>query len=122
LLCGSLEELKPVDILSNRKKLDRTMYVYVSLYSGKVSEEYKTLADLCFTTGRGWGRDARLRTLSAPRRKTTVGGWQDEWDGLFDRPIDAEHEQRSIEAIKVSHDRLMRHFASEIGSVPGTRA
>lgn len=116
LLCyytfvGNWKELKPADIITYKRIIDKKIYLASPLFSADFFREGMAFLDLCFETFTGWGEDAKLRT-TFESRKTGMGlNWDDSWNKFF---CDAG-KQTPPEKIKQSYIRIMQVFSDDIG-------
>jgi hypothetical protein len=83
------------------------------LFSEEFAAHYKAFLQLLFYHWRGVGKDAELRVsktkLRAERGEDTK--WEPEWDRLFV----AESQASDPVSVVQAYERLMDHFADELG-------
>jgi len=115
LLCyftfvGCWKELKPSDIVSLKRKIDKRVYLAAPLFPSSFFRACNDFQSLCFSTYGGWGTDARLRAKHE-RRKEICEEWLPSWDAYFS---DAE-DVADPEQIRIAYRRIMQEFAHAIG-------
>ena len=96
-----------------KRELDKTVYANQQLFSEEFAAHYKAFLQLLFYHWRGVGKDAELRVsktkLRAERGADTK--WEPEWDRLFV----AESQASDPVSVVQAYERLMDHFADELG-------
>jgi len=117
LLCffcfiGSWKEQNPPAVVKLKRQLDQTAYISAPLFDERFLSRYNTLIDTCFKTFRGWGDDAKLRTLSGRREEVAVGGWPEEWNDCFTSREDVSEPEK----VKEAYAELMVYLAGAIGA------
>lgn len=119
LLCyftyiGRWKDLSPPEIIAWKRTIDRNLYLAQPLFSIEFFEACTHFIGLCFSTYKGWGSDAKLRT-HFERRKQAHPNWQADWEESFaDDPTDAKE-------IRSAYQRIMRIFTDDIGLNEETR-
>jgi hypothetical protein len=115
LLCyftfiGSWKELRPIDVIAMKRRIDKKIYLAAPLFSHQFFERSTEFINLCYATFQGWGVDARLRTAIGRRKEAAGANWQQNWDELFaDDDITDPHEVRR------AYQALMHCFSNEMG-------
>ncbi len=115
LLCyfqrvGNWKELTPRQLLEHKRKLDKQMHVFASLYSPSLLQHYKQFIGLCFLTYTGEGQDAKLRLC--PEKYQQTPSWQAEYATLlFCRPDQCT----PVAQVVTAYEALMADFAKELG-------
>ena len=115
LLCyftyvGCWKELRPTDIISLKRKLDRQIYLAAPLFTASFFQACHDFQTLCFQTYAGWGTDARLRTKYG-RRKEAQPEWHDDWERYYCDSQDVTDPRQIQEA----YAKVMNEFATSIG-------
>jgi hypothetical protein len=115
LLCyytyvGSWKELRPTDVVSLKRNLDRQIYLAAPLFAVSFFPTCQNFQNLCFQTYGGWGMDARLRTKWG-RRKECQPDWHDDWERYYCDSKDVTDPQQ----IQVAYTKVMDEFAANIG-------
>lgn len=116
---GNWKELSPKHVLDIKRRLDKRVYTYASMFSKDFKELYDGLINLCFEHYTGSGRDAKLRTSigwNGERKTALADVWDDRWDEMFCKDVDKNH----AEEIKDAYELLMSRFASELGIIAAT--
>lgn len=116
---GNWKQLSPVDVVSLKRQLDRTLYSAAPLFNSKVIEAYDAFTKLCFQTFNRWGDDAKLRTGFYHRREHFPGQWMPEWDRYFDRKIDDSVTAVELEAVRAAYTAIL---AALVGDMDLTRS
>lgn len=110
---GSWKELDPSDIVKLKRELDQTAHVSAPLFDQAFLRHYNALLDACFETFGGWGEDAKLRTLSDPRKQAAGTAWRDEWETCFT----TRDEATVPSAVKAAYADLMAYLGRAMGAV-----
>jgi hypothetical protein len=115
LLCyytyvGSWKELRPTDIISLKRKLDRQIYLAAPLFTISFFDACQNFQGLCFQTYGAWGMDARLRTMWG-QRKEFQPEWHDDWEQYY---CDS-NEVTDPSQIQAAYTKVMNEFAANIG-------
>jgi hypothetical protein len=113
---GHWKELKPPDLIANKRLMDRTMYTYRPMFSEKLFSSYIKFIDSAYQFH---GKDkvtgnAKLRTSIDYRpegAEKTGYAWKSEWTNHF------TGEDNSGE-VTSSYKELMDAFAAELGMKP----
>ena len=118
---GNWKELTPVQIVELKRKLDKKIYVYVSLFSEQFVRVYHEFIHECFETYTGAGHDAKLRTLldhptGGDRTKSSSVAWQSDWEKLFSTNASP------LDQVRTAYETLMSRFAEELGVGLGRKA
>lgn len=113
---GNYKEFTPIQIIAIKRRLDKKVYVYASLFSPNFINGYNEFIHLCFLPYTGLGHDAKLLTLiehsmGGDRKKVSPSPWQTEWNALFAR----EERCSPLEQIRTSYERFMSRFSEELG-------
>ena len=116
LLCfftyvGSWKELNPLDVVAQKRELDKKIYLASPLFSASFFQACEKFQSLCFETYTGWGQDARLRTQFQRRKDARKTDWVGEWEKCFS---DASSVADPKE-IREAYANLMEIFAVDIG-------
>lgn len=109
-LVGNWKEIKPPDLIANKRALDKTMYTYRPLFSDRLFASYNKFIDSTFQTFNGIGEDAKLRT-SVDRiigAKFAGNTWKSEWNSRFTG-------EDKIDEVDSTYKELMVDIASELG-------
>lgn len=114
LCVGNWRDFTPVQIIEIKRKLDKRIYVYASLFSRNFISIYNDFIHLCFETYTGSGHSAKLRTLldhqmGGDRRKSSSVAWQSDWDKLFSAKASP------VEEVRRAYQILLSRFAEELG-------
>jgi hypothetical protein len=115
LLCyftyvGSWKELRPTDVISLKRKLDRQIYLAAPLFTVSFFLACQNFQNLCFQTYGAWGMDARLRTQWG-RRKEFQLEWNDDWKQYYCDSKDVTDPRQ----IQIAYKRIMNEFATNFG-------
>jgi hypothetical protein len=115
LLCyftyvGSWKELRPTDIISLKRKLDRQIYLAAPLFTVSFFDACQNFQSLCFQTYGEWGMDARLRTMWG-LRKEFQPEWLDDWQKYYCDSKDVTAPGN----IQAAYLKVMNEFAANIG-------
>lgn len=116
LLCyftyvGCWKEITAPEMIVRKRKMDRIVHVNAPLFSRKFTERYSNFIEACYGTYSGWGKDAKLRTLSKRRREAVGSGWNPEWNECF-----ADEKNCSDpEIVRGEYELLMTCFSEELG-------
>lgn len=113
---GHWKDLTPIQIVEIKRKLDKEVHIYSSLFSPEFVRFYNAFIDACFVTYAGAGHDARLRTLiehtkGGDRRKSTSVPWKTEWDALFS----GKEGCYPLQQVRTAYEELMFRFSKELG-------
>jgi hypothetical protein len=115
LLCyftyvGSWKELRPTDVISLKRKIDRQTHLAAPLFTTSFFQACQNFQHLCFRAYTGWGMDARLRTNWA-HRKEVQSDWHDDWERYYCAPEDVTDPSQ----IQAAYAKVMNEFAINIG-------
>lgn len=89
LRIGTWKEHDPTDIIDKKRGIDKIAHIYAPLFSPDFMKCYNGFMEKCFSTFRGAGLDAQLRSECEHYRDAYVGDenddgtWRDEWDECF---------------------------------------
>lgn len=113
---GNWKELTPPGVIDTKRKLDKKIYVYSSLFSSEFINNYNEFIQLCFQTYAGAGHDAKLKTsihhlMGGNRQESSPIPWKSEWDTLFSQQEDCPPPTQ----IRSAYSNLMSSFAKELG-------
>ena len=117
LLCyftyiGCWKELKPEEVVSLKRNLDRKIYLAGPLFPVSFFKACQTFQSLCFQTYGGWGVDARLRT-SFGRRRDAASAWSLACEDCFSDPQDVTDPAN----VKAAYARVMREFTASFEGI-----
>jgi hypothetical protein len=115
LLCyytyvGSWKELRPTDIISLKRKLDRQIYLAAPLFTIGFFDACQNFQGLCFQTYGAWGMDARLRTMWGQRKEFQLE-WHDDWEQYYCDLTEVTDPSQ----IQAAYTKVMNEFAANIG-------
>ena len=105
---GNWKDFSPFEIIDTKRKLDKEMNIYSSLFSSGLIEKYNNLIGLCFETFTGWGQDAKIKSLYE-NRKIYGKSWEDGWENFFNN-----HEAAEVSLIKEKYYDLMDFLKKEL--------
>jgi hypothetical protein len=111
-LVGDFRKLPPSAMIAHERRLDRTINVYLPIFSPTLKTRYDAFIDVCFLPfGGGSGRPALIRA----DRERLAGEWGKKWnadrDGGFVDPARAS----DLELILRHYEALMGQLAREVG-------
>ncbi len=78
---GNWKELKPEDIIKNKRFLDREFHIYSHIFKNDILRKYKRFMENCFDTFTGTGNDAKLKMNL--EKRLSLPDWEEEWNELF---------------------------------------
>lgn len=113
LLCyytyvGNWKELKPPQIISLKRALDRQFYVNRPLFPPEVFDHYETFIACCYKSFTGWGKDAKLRSSTLHRKGNK--DWDPKWNEMF-----AEDEVEQYDEVRGKYTTLVTSLAKSLG-------
>ncbi|HEX8265787.1 MAG TPA: hypothetical protein VF596_10300 [Pyrinomonadaceae bacterium] len=111
MFVGNWKEIKPPEIVANKRTLDKIMYTYRPLFSDELFSSYNKFIDATFKPYTGMGNDAQLRTTVEERKlaaKRVGYAWKAEWNNRF------TGEDKFLE-VDASYKELMTKIAAELG-------
>jgi hypothetical protein len=116
LLCyftfvGCWKDLTAPDVIERKRRMDRIVHVNAPLFSKEFSNRYLDFIGECYGTYSGWGKDAKLRTLTKRRREAFGSTWKVEWDECFAN----ENNCSDPKMVRSKYESLMSCFALELG-------
>jgi hypothetical protein len=119
---GNWKERTPPEVVEIKRKLDKKVYIYASLFSPEFKGSYTDFINFCFLTFSGSGQDAQLLTLidhpiGGDRRKSAVE-WRSEWVELFAK----EEKCTPVDQIGTAYENLMTRFSQELGVIATTKS
>ncbi|AVM75048.1 hypothetical protein [Magnetospirillum gryphiswaldense] len=106
---GRWKEFSPLDILSKKRSVDKSIYLSAPFFSEDILEPYDRIMDLCFSMFSGNGQDARLRTKAQNRKPFFNGAWDSTWDTRF------TDEKLAPATYFDAYHKLISIFSNEIG-------
>jgi hypothetical protein len=108
---GNWKELSPVEIIEDKRKLDKIMNSYAPLFKNELLDDYNAFIEECFTTFSGWGNDAQIKSLYAKREKYNKT-WEKTWSKMFNcENINTDNdENQSIIKKRERYKILMNSF------------
>jgi hypothetical protein len=107
---GHFREVEPPKAIAVKRELDRTLHAHAPLFSREFEDSYREFMNACFKAFTGLGEDAKLRTFVQAQRYERGSSWKSEWERMF-----ADGEESTPDEIDASYNRLMDHFAEEVG-------
>jgi len=111
LLCrGHFRALRPDTLLTNKREMDRIMYVHASLFSRKLLRSYHRFMADCFATYQGAGRPARLRARELRLKNQFGSDWQATWESSLAETFVTDA------ALDASYNDFVQMFGAEIGA------
>jgi hypothetical protein len=108
---GCWKDLTAPEVVKQKRKMDRIFHVNEPLFSKDFGNHYRDFIGACYGTYAGWGKDAKLLTLSERRKKAAGSAWKVEWDSCFadkDKCPDPD-------LVKSKYESLMSCFSDELG-------
>ena len=111
---GHWKELKPTDLISYKRLLDKTMFTYRPMFSEQLFTSYTNFINSAYQARSSISEDARLRTSIAHRREAAERAgypWNSGWEANFTG-------EENTEEVSSAYKELMENFAAELGMKP----
>jgi hypothetical protein len=112
LLVGDFRNLPPSAMIAHKRKLDRTINVYLPIFSPSLKTRYDAFIDVCFLPfGGGSGRPALIKA----DRERLAAEWGKKWNADWDRGFVDPAAASDLERVVRHYEALMNQLAREVG-------
>ena len=108
---GCWKDLSAPEVVERKRRMDRIVHVNAPLFSREFGHRYHNFIEACYSTYEGWGKDAKLRTLSERRRAAAGSAWKAEWDSCFADKNNCSDPK----IVRSKYESLMSCFSDELG-------
>jgi hypothetical protein len=119
LLCyftfiGTWKEFTPPQIITIKRKLDRTFYTVSPLFGVAATKAYEDFMHRCFETFGPWGEDAKLKTGFMRRKEASHVGWEPEWEAMFTYAPQETIPEETLLGIREAYNELVARLVDDI--------